>query len=130
VIRVLLADDDGLVRSGLRALLDAEEDLTVVGEAADGREAVERARALRPDVVLMDVRMPRLDGVGLLEILRSYLRWNRLPVILLTAEATPDELRRVRDLGVSHVFQKTIYNLCELGSAVDACLTPPPPPDR
>ena len=58
MIRVLLADDDVLVRSGLRALLDAERDITVVGEAADGREAVERAHALQPDVVLMDVRMP------------------------------------------------------------------------
>jgi DNA-binding NarL/FixJ family response regulator len=60
VIRVLLADDDGLVRSGLRALLSAEDDITVVGEAANGREAVNRARELEPDVVLMDVRMPRV----------------------------------------------------------------------
>ena len=63
VIRVLLADDDRLVRSGLRALLDAESDITVVGEAADGREAIDRARTMQPDVVLMDVRMPKLDGV-------------------------------------------------------------------
>jgi CheY-like chemotaxis protein len=98
--------------------------------ASNGEEALARLLTDRPDLMILDVRMPRLDGVGLLEILRSYLRWHRLPVILLTAEATPDELRRVRDLGVSHVFQKTIYNLCELGSAVDACLTPPPPPDR
>jgi DNA-binding NarL/FixJ family response regulator len=62
-IRVLLADDQPLVRAGLRALLESDDDLQVVGEAADGAEALERARAARPDVVLMDIRMPGLDGL-------------------------------------------------------------------
>jgi DNA-binding NarL/FixJ family response regulator len=61
---VLLADDQALVRGGFRLILDAQEDLEVVGEADDGRAAVERARDLRPDVVLMDVRMPVLDGIA------------------------------------------------------------------
>jgi DNA-binding NarL/FixJ family response regulator len=64
VITVLLADDQPLVRAGLRALLDTEDDLTVVGEAADGREAVREAARLEPDVVLMDIRMPGLDGLA------------------------------------------------------------------
>jgi DNA-binding NarL/FixJ family response regulator len=63
VIAVLLADDQALVRGGFRMILDAQEDVEVVGEAEDGREAVERARELQPDVVLMDVRMPVLDGI-------------------------------------------------------------------
>jgi DNA-binding NarL/FixJ family response regulator len=63
MIRVLLADDQELVRVGLRTLLDSEDDLTVVGDAADGLRAVELARRLRPDVVLMDVRMPGVDGI-------------------------------------------------------------------
>jgi DNA-binding NarL/FixJ family response regulator len=63
VIRVVVVDDQALVRTGFRMILDAEPDLEVVGEAGDGIEAVERFRQVRPDVVLMDVRMPRMDGV-------------------------------------------------------------------
>jgi DNA-binding NarL/FixJ family response regulator len=63
VIRVLLADDQELVRGGLSAMLESREDLEVVGEAADGIEAVDLARRYGPDVVLMDIRMPRMDGI-------------------------------------------------------------------
>jgi DNA-binding NarL/FixJ family response regulator len=62
-IRLLVADDQAMIRAGLRMILDNEPDLAVVGEAADGFQAVEAAASLRPDVVLMDVRMPRLDGI-------------------------------------------------------------------
>ncbi|RZS80060.1 LuxR family two component transcriptional regulator [Motilibacter rhizosphaerae] len=62
-IRLLLVDDQPLLRTGFRMILESEPDLEIVGEAGDGVEAVERARALRPDVVLMDIRMPRMDGV-------------------------------------------------------------------
>ena len=62
-IRVLVADDDAVVRAGFHLLLDAQADMHVVGEAADGRQAVNAARAQRPDVVLMDIRMPGLDGI-------------------------------------------------------------------
>jgi DNA-binding NarL/FixJ family response regulator len=62
-VRVLIADDQALVRAGFKMILDAEDDLDVIGEAADGLEAVELARRLKPDVVLMDIRMPELDGI-------------------------------------------------------------------
>jgi DNA-binding NarL/FixJ family response regulator len=62
-VRVLIADDQALVRAGFKMILDAEDDLDVVGEASDGAEAVELARRLKPDVVLMDIRMPQLDGI-------------------------------------------------------------------
>lgn len=62
--RILVVDDQELVRAGLRLILSADEDLVIVGEASDGRAGVEAARTLRPDVVLMDIRMPVLDGIG------------------------------------------------------------------
>jgi len=61
--RVLIADDQALVRAGFRKLLESAPDIEVVGEASDGREAVDQARRLRPSIVLMDIRMPRLDGI-------------------------------------------------------------------
>ncbi|WP_314649621.1 response regulator transcription factor [uncultured Microbacterium sp.] len=70
-IRVLLVDDQQLVRRGFRMVLDAEDGLTVVGEAGNGREAVEAVRALRPDVVLMDVRMPGMDGIRATELITA-----------------------------------------------------------
>ena len=63
-IRILVVDDDTLIRTGLRLILESQPDLAVVGEAADGEVAVAQARALHPDVVLMDVRMPRMDGLA------------------------------------------------------------------
>ena len=62
-IRVLVADDQALVRAGIRMLIETQPDLEVVGEAADGVAAVSEATSTRPDVVLMDIRMPRLDGI-------------------------------------------------------------------
>jgi DNA-binding NarL/FixJ family response regulator len=63
-VRVVLVDDDDLMRAGLRSVLSSDETIDVVGEAGDGREAVDRIRALRPDLVLMDIRMPDLDGIS------------------------------------------------------------------
>jgi len=63
VVRVLIADDQALVRAGFRMILDAEDDIDVVGEASDGLEAVAQSKRLKPDVVLMDIRMPELDGI-------------------------------------------------------------------
>ena len=63
MIRILIADDQALVRAGFKMILDAEDDLDVVGEAVDGMQAVEQARRLKPDVVLMDIRMPEIDGI-------------------------------------------------------------------
>lgn len=81
-IRVLIAEDQTLMRQGLKTILNFEEGFEVVGEAADGQEAVERALALRPDVVLMDVQMPRMNGVAATARLAAALPTTR--VIILT----------------------------------------------
>jgi DNA-binding NarL/FixJ family response regulator len=104
VIRVLLADDDRLVRSGLRALLDAESDITVVAEAADGREAIDQARSMQPDVVLMDVRMPKLDGVS---ATREIVSWPRRPrVLVLTTFDLDDVVDDALDAGADGFLLK------------------------
>jgi DNA-binding NarL/FixJ family response regulator len=84
VITVQLADDQALVRAGFRALLDGEEDMAVVAEAADGEEAVALAREHRPDVVLMDVRMPRTDGLRATARVTADPTLSRSRVIVLT----------------------------------------------
>jgi DNA-binding NarL/FixJ family response regulator len=84
VIRVLLADDQALVRAGFRALLDAQEGIEVVGEAADGDEAVRLARALRPDVVLMDIRMPGLDGLEATRAIAADELLDGVRIVILT----------------------------------------------
>jgi DNA-binding NarL/FixJ family response regulator len=84
VITVVLADDQALVRAGFRALLDAEEDVSVVAEAADGEQAVDVATRHRPDVVLMDVRMPRTDGLRATARLTADPRLAGTRVIVLT----------------------------------------------
>ena len=84
MIRVLIADDQELVRAGFRALLDAQTDLEVVGEADDGEQAVQRARELHPDVVLMDIRMPVLDGLAATRDIASDKRLTDVRIVILT----------------------------------------------
>ena len=84
MIRVLLADDQALVRAGFKALLDAQEGIEVVGEAADGEEAVRLARALRPDVVLMDIRMPGLDGLEATKLIAADELLAGVRIVILT----------------------------------------------
>ncbi|HEY2302335.1 MAG TPA: response regulator transcription factor [Acidimicrobiales bacterium] len=83
-IRVLIVDDQTLVRTGFRMILEAEADIDVVGEAADGEQAVAEARRLRPDVILMDIRMPRMDGVAATRRLAGKGSTDCLRVLMLT----------------------------------------------
>ena len=84
MIHVLLADDQALVRAGFRALLDAQDDVEVVGEAGNGREAIELTRALTPDVVLMDVRMPELNGLSATKAIAQDEGLSAVRVVILT----------------------------------------------
>src|SRR6185295_183636 len=81
-VRVLLVDDHPLAREGIRRLLEGQDAVAVMGEAGDGVEGVERALELRPDVILMDLQMPRLSGVGAIQTLRE--SWSDARVLILT----------------------------------------------
>ena len=84
MIRVLLADDQALVRAGFRALLDAQDGIEVVGEAADGEEAIRQAKTLRPDVVLMDIRMPGVDGLAATRAIAGDERLSGVRIVILS----------------------------------------------
>jgi DNA-binding NarL/FixJ family response regulator len=87
-IRLLIADDHALVRSGLRSMLEREPGFEIIGEAEDGREAVELCRSLRPDLILMDLRMPRMDG---LEATRTIKQESpEIGVLMVTMHENPD----------------------------------------
>jgi DNA-binding NarL/FixJ family response regulator len=83
-ISVIIADDQSLVREGLRILLQHQSDIAVIGQARDGAEAVELARSLRPQVVLMDIRMPRVDGIEATQLIVDDPELNRVRVLVLT----------------------------------------------
>ncbi|MBT0994282.1 response regulator transcription factor [Cellulomonas sp. DKR-3] len=105
-IRVLLADDHPVVRSGLGGLLAVEDDLEVVGEAADGEEAVALAHALTPDLVLMDLRMPRLDGAAATARIVAEVPGARV-LVLTTYETDADILRAVEAGATGYLLKDT-----------------------
>jgi DNA-binding NarL/FixJ family response regulator len=114
-IRVLLADDHGVVREGLRTYLALQDGLEVVGEAADGEEAVREAERLRPDVVLMDLVMPKLDGVEAMRELRARLPDTR--VIVLTSFTDDERLLPAIQAGAAGYLLKNVQP-AELARAV------------
>jgi DNA-binding NarL/FixJ family response regulator len=105
-IRVLLADDQALVRTGFKLLLDTEDDITVVGEAADGAEAVALARTTRPDVVLMDIRMPVLDGLQATTEIARLRGLERVRVLILTTYDTDEYVFEALQAGASGFLLK------------------------
>ena len=102
--RVLIADDQALVRAGFRKLLESDADIEVVGEAADGREAVDLARRLRPTLVLMDIRMPRLDGIEATRRLNADAEGTR--VLILTTFGLDDYVYEALRAGASGFMLK------------------------
>ena len=104
-IRVLIADDHAVVRSGLVALLEAEDSISVVGEAEDGASAVAKAAKLKPDIVVMDLLMPGMDGVAATrEIVRKV---PSAKVLVLTTSTVPAELRQALEAGAFGAVSKT-----------------------
>ncbi len=106
MIRVLLADDQLLVRAGFRSLLDAEDDVEVVGEADNGREALRMAAELRPDVVLMDIRMPGVDGLEATRRIVEDERLDRTRIVILTTFDVDDYVFEALRVGASGFLVK------------------------
>lgn len=102
---IVIADDHGIVREGLRRLLESEADFTVVGEAADGREVLEQVSSLRPDVVVLDITMPRLGGLETLERLRAEHPGTK--VILLSVHGDSPFIQSAIALGADGYVLKT-----------------------
>ena len=119
---VLLVDDDPDSNEVIgRYLRKAGQEVRCV---SDGGEAITALTQHTPDVVILDAKMPGMDGVSFLEVIRCYLRWQTLPVILLTAYSDGPHIRRAMELGVRKTFLKGDCDLDELLAHVEAC-TPP-----
>lgn len=97
MIRLLLVDDDRLVRQGLKVLLQVHDDLQVVGEAENSQEAIEQIEELSPDLILMDIRMPEIDGVATTQIIRQ--RFSNVKVLMLSTFDDDDYINRSMVLG-------------------------------
>ena len=105
-VRILLVDDQLLFRKGLRALLEDQEDMEVVGEAADGAQAVERVRAAKPDVVLMDIHMPVCNGIEATRLVKS--EWPETKIIALTVSDEDEDLFEAIKSGASGYLLKDL----------------------
>ena len=106
MISVLLVDDEALVRAGLRMILETADDLTVVGDAQDGNAAIDAVGRYRPDVVLMDIRMPRLDGLAATAAIRA--RPEPPSVVVLTTFDTDEDIDRALQAGAKGYLLKDV----------------------
>ncbi len=127
MISVLLVDDEALVRAGLRLILETSDDLTVIAEAEDGRAAVAAVQRHRPDVVLMDIRMPRFDGLAATKVIRS--RPQSPAIIVLTTFSADDDVFGALDAGaIGFLLKDTppadLLRAVRLAAAGGAMLSP------
>jgi DNA-binding NarL/FixJ family response regulator len=129
MIRVLLADDQALVRAGFRALLDAQEDIEVVGEADDGEEAVRLSRQHEPDVVLMDIRMPGMDGLEATRTIVADQALNAVRIVILSTFDLDEYVFEALRVGASGFLVKNtepaeLIHAVRAVAAGDALLSP------
>jgi DNA-binding NarL/FixJ family response regulator len=127
VIRLVIVDDHPVVRDGLRGMFSGDRDFEVVGEAADGAEAVTVVEALRPDVVLMDLRMPRMDGVAAITLLRDKGNGARI-LVLTTYDTERDVLPAIKAGATGYLLKDTprddLYRAVRSAARGEAVLSP------
>lgn len=117
--RILIVDDHEIFRRGLRSLLESREEFDVTGEAANGLEAVEKARDLRPDVIVMDVSMPQMDGLQAARLIRGERPGSK--ILILSQHDSPHMLAAALDAGASAYVTKSQVARC-LFAALDAVI--------
>lgn len=106
-MRILVVDDHELVRRGICSILGAESTLTICGEAIDGRDAVEKARALHPDIIVMDISMPRLNGLEAIREIKSFL--PQVEIVIVSQHASPQMVRQGFNAGArGYVLKSSI----------------------
>jgi DNA-binding NarL/FixJ family response regulator len=127
-LKIILADDHRLTIDGVRGVLDAEPDIEVVGEAYSGEEVLPLVRATKPDVVLLDLRMPKVDGLACLDLLRKH--HPGVKVVMFSATTTPEEIASALRRGASAYVLKTVNPLglaAALRHAVEETVYSAPP---
>jgi len=118
VIRILIVDDSAIFREGLRAMLEAQTDWEVCGEAMNGVEGVQKNRLLKPHLIIMDLSMPQMSGIeAAAEILKEF---PKVPILLLTLYLTPQLTQEARKVGIRATLSKTATN--HLVGGIDAVL--------
>jgi len=132
IIKVLIADDHSMIREGLKQLLELDRDIQVIGEAGNGEECLELLKTVNPDVVLLDINMPVMNGLKMLELLRNSKCKNQ-KVLVLTIHNEIEYLLKAVDIGVegyvlkdadSSILKKAIYKVCSGENFIDSTLVP------
>ena len=118
----MVVDDEAETRATVKRFLERRGHH--VSCAAHGKEAMELISAQQPDVVVLDLRMPLVNGIEFLEVLRCYLRWQALPVVMLTAYGEGDHMKRAGELGVQKTFMKANFELEDLANYIESVKAP------
>ncbi|MBQ7863071.1 MAG: response regulator transcription factor [Lachnospiraceae bacterium] len=132
ILKVIIADDHSMIREGLKQLLELDGDIQVIGEAGNGEECLELLKNIKPDIILLDINMPIMNGLKLLEVLRNS-KYKNQKVLILTIHNEVEYLLKAVDIGVegyvlkdadSSILKKAIYKVCSGENYIDSSMVP------
>ena len=132
IFKVIIADDHSMIREGLKQLLELDGDIQVIGEAGNGEECLELLKNMKPDVILLDINMPIMNGLKMLEVLRNS-KYKSQKVLILTIHNEVEYLLKAVDIGVegyvlkdadSSILKKAIYKVCSGENYIDSSMVP------